>query len=183
MNIAEKYFLLCQQLQSQIDELSKDDPFYSILTKSTISNANFEICKNAWQEGWTFADYVKFYNDVDVIGFTEALVKYLNFNKTLKLYPLKMSMSLPGLTKRYAFQNLPKEDYFSGFGEEHKWLVNDLQNSIIGGPSIVFHRWHERMQTTIKISIITIAVVSWDLMQILYTYTVSVKKCRSNCTN
>ena len=109
-----------------------------------------EICKNAWQEDWTFADYVKYYNDADVIGFTEALEKYLNFNKTLKLDPFKMSMSLPGLTKRYAFQNLSKENYFSGFGEEHKWLVKDLRNSIIGGPSIVFHRWHERMQTTIK---------------------------------
>ena len=91
--------ILRDQLQSQIDELSKDDPFYSILTKKTISNADLQICKNAWQEDWTFADYVKFYNDADVIGFTEALVKYLKFNKTMKLDVFKMSMSLPGLTK------------------------------------------------------------------------------------
>ena len=63
----------------------------------------------------------------------------------MQLDVFKMSMSLLGLTKRYVFQNLPKEDYFSGFGEEHKWLVKDLRDSIIGGPSIVFHRWHERM--------------------------------------
>ena len=31
--------ILRKQLQSQIDELSKDDPFYLILTKTTISNA------------------------------------------------------------------------------------------------------------------------------------------------
>ena len=35
-----------EQLQNQIDELSKDDPFYSILTKKTISNADLESCKN-----------------------------------------------------------------------------------------------------------------------------------------
>ena len=61
-----------------------------------------------------------------------------------------MSMSLLGLTKRYVFQNLPKGDYFSGFREERKWMVKDLRNSITGGPSIVFHRWQERMQTTIE---------------------------------
>ena len=142
--------ILRDELQNQIDELSIEDPFYSILTKKTISNADLESCENAWQEGWTFADFVKFYNDADVIGFTEALVKYLKFNQTMKLDVFKMSMSLPGLTKRYVFQNLPKGDYFSGFGEEHKWLVKDLRNSITGGPSIVFHRWHERMQTLIK---------------------------------
>ena len=103
-----------------------------------------------WQEDQTFADYVKYYNNADVVGFTEALVEYLKFNKTMKLDPFKMSMSLPGLTKRYVFQNLPKGDYFSGFGEEHKWLVKDLRNSIIGGPSIVFHRYHEQEQTLIK---------------------------------
>ena len=67
-----------------------------------------------------------------------------------KAFMFKMSTNLPGLTKQYVFQNLLKGDYFSGSGEEHKWLVKDFRNSIIGGPSIVFHRWHERMQTTIK---------------------------------
>ena len=30
------------QLQSQIDESSKDDPFYSILAKTILSNADLE---------------------------------------------------------------------------------------------------------------------------------------------
>ena len=128
--------LLRDRLQSQIDQLSEEDPFYSILTRKTILNVDLESYKNAWQEDWTFADYVKYYNDADVSGFTEALVKFLKFNQAIKLDVFKMSMSLPGLTKRYVFQNLPKGDYFSGFGEKHKWLVKDLRNSIIGGPSI-----------------------------------------------
>ena len=121
--------------------------FIQSFRENTISNADLESCENAWQEGWTFADFVKFYNDADVIGVTEALVKYLNFNITMKLDVFKMSMRLPGLTIRYVFQNLPKGDYFSAFGEEHKWLAQDLRNSIISGPSIVFHPWHEQMQT------------------------------------
>ena len=121
-----------------------------MVTKKTISNAELKSCEDAWQEGWTFADFVKFYNDADVIGFTEALEKYLALNQTMKLDVFKMSMSLPGLTKRYLFQNLPKEDYFAGFGEEHKWLVEELRKSIVGGPSIIFHRWHERMKTLIR---------------------------------
>ena len=68
-----------------------------------ISNADVENCENAWQEGLTFADFVKFYNNADVIGFTEVLEKYLEFNKTKKLDVFKMSMSLPGLTKQCVF--------------------------------------------------------------------------------
>ena len=74
----------------------------------------------------TFADFVEFYNNADVIGFTEALTKYLKLNEFMKLDVFKMSISLPGLTKCYLFQNLAGDEYFSGFGEEHKWLVKEL---------------------------------------------------------
>ena len=55
-----------------------------------------------------------------MIGFCEAITKYLALNQTMNLDVFKMSMSLPGLTKRYLFENLPQEDYFAGFRDEHK---------------------------------------------------------------
>ena len=129
------------QLKEEVESLSKADPFYSMLTDRTISNEGLGTCIEAWKEEGmeTFADFVEFYNNADVIGFCEALTKYLALNQTMKLDVFKMSMSLPGLTKRYLFQNLPKEDYFAGFGEEHKWLVEELRKSIVGGPSKIFH--------------------------------------------
>ena len=140
------------QLAEEVEFLSKTDPFYSTLTNRTISNEELGICIEAWEkEGMeTFADFVEFYNNADVIGFTEALTKYLKLNESMKLDVFKMSISLPGLTKRYLFQNLAGDEYFSGFGEEHKWLVKELRNSITGGPSIIFHRYQEQMKTIIK---------------------------------
>ena len=54
------------------------------------------------------------------------------------------SVSLPGLTQRYLFKNLPSDDYFVGFSEEHKHLAKTLRGSLCGGPSI-FHRYHTRV--------------------------------------
>ena len=140
------------EFKDVIEELSKDDPFYSILTNTTISNNDIDSCQEAWQrEGMeTFADYVRFYNNSDVIGFVEAVSKMLTTKRVENgLDMFKISVSLPGLTQRYLFSNL-KEDYFVGFGKEHKQYAKDLRNSITGGPSIIFHRWQERGKTLIK---------------------------------
>ena len=96
------------ELAEEVESLSKTDPFYSTLTNRTISNEELGICIEAWEkEGMeTFADFVEFYNNADVIGFTEALTKYLKLNESMKLDVFKMSISFPGLTKPYLFQNL-----------------------------------------------------------------------------
>ena len=46
------------------------------------------------------------------------------------------------------FQNLP--DYFTLPNEKNKDLYQLYKNSIVGGPIIVFHRYHERDVTTIR---------------------------------
>ena len=64
--------------------------------------------------------------------------------------PFKDAISLPGLTQRYLFQNLPENNYFVGFGHEHKYLYKILRENIVGGPSIIFHRHQEAGATKIK---------------------------------
>ena len=69
----------------------------------------------------TFADYVRYYNNADVIGFVEAVNKMImNERENNKLDMFKDTVSLPGLTQKYLFMNLPSSDYFVGFGQEHK---------------------------------------------------------------
>ena len=60
----------------------------------------------------------------------------------------KDGISVPRLTLKYMFQNLPS--YFTVPNEKNKDLYQLFKNNIVGGLSIVFHRYHERDVTTIR---------------------------------
>ena len=79
-----------------------------------------------------------------------------------KLDIFKDSISLPGLTQRYLFKNLDSNDYFVGFGREHKHLYKTLRENIVGGPSIIFHRYQERGVTKIKGEHLCEKVIGYD---------------------
>ena len=49
----------------------------------------------------------------------------------------------------YLFKNLDN-DYFTGFRREHQHPYKTLRENIVGGPSIIFHRYQERGLTKIK---------------------------------
>ena len=61
----------------------------------------------------------------------------------------KISISLPGLTNHYIYKKT-SDDYFVGFGPEHKHIEEELRSGITGGPSVIFHRYHEKLKTLIK---------------------------------
>ena len=129
------------------------EKFRSILTNQTISAEEFQKCHRVWEaQGMTkFADYVKYYKNADVIGFVEAVEKMNANEKNNRLDIYKDAVSLPGLTQKYLFARLGVEDdYFVGFGDEHKHLAKLLRDNIVGGPSIIFHRYQERDVTLIK---------------------------------
>ena len=160
-------------LSERVEELSKNDPFYSILTGKTISTEEFESCEQKWVEQGmqTFADYVRYYNNADVIGFVEAVDKMVaNEWSANGLDMFKVSVSLPGLTERYLFSRLDdKVDYFVGFAKEHKHLAKLMRDNIVGGPSIIFHRYHERSKTLIKGKNLCQKVIGYDANS-LYPY-------------
>ena len=87
----------------------------------------------------TFADYVRYYNIADEIGFVEVVKKMIKTKSEKKLDMFKNSVSLSSLSQRYFFSKL-KDDYFVGFGKEHKEYAKEMRDSITGGPSIIFHR-------------------------------------------
>jgi hypothetical protein len=60
----------------------------------------------------------------------------------------KDGISAPGLTLKYMFQDLP--NYFTIPDKRNNDLHRLLKENIVGGPSIVFHRYHERNVTTIR---------------------------------
>ena len=63
---------------------------------------------------------------------------------------LKDAISVPGLTLKYLFKSLPSQVYFSLIHEKHKDLHELLRQQMVGGPSIIFHRYHEKGVTTFR---------------------------------
>jgi hypothetical protein len=60
----------------------------------------------------------------------------------------KDGISVPGLVLKYMFHDLP--DYFTVPDEKNKDMYDLYRNSIVGGQSIVFHRYHEKDKTFIR---------------------------------
>ena len=63
---------------------------------------------------------------------------------------LKDVIGVPGLTLRYLFKTLPDNIYFSLIHEKHKDLHQLLRSEMVGGPSIISHRYHEKGLTAIR---------------------------------
>ena len=81
----------------------------------------------------------------------EAIEKLIAIERKNKLDVFKDSVSLPGLTQKYIFRNLKSDEYFVGIGKEHSHIYKELRElGIVGGPSIIFHRYQEAGVTKIK---------------------------------
>ena len=87
----------------------------------------------------------------------------LKFYNARKLDLFKNSVSLAGITRKYVFQNLPSDVYFTRFGEEHQHIYKDFrENGMTGGPSLVFCRYQEVDKTLIKGKHICKSIVGYD---------------------
>ena len=72
---------------SKFTHLPDIEEFRSILTKKIISPEDHQLCKDMWRrEGMeTFGDFVRHYNNGDVIRFVEAMEKIVANEKANKL--------------------------------------------------------------------------------------------------
>jgi hypothetical protein len=105
----------------------------------------------------TFKDFLEWYNNLDVLPFIEAVEKMKDFYKLKRLDIFKDGVSLPGLVLKYLIKSTDSEFYL--FDDEDKITKEDrkrnnlfylLKDSIVGGPSIIFNRYHEANKTYIR---------------------------------
>jgi hypothetical protein len=96
----------------------------------------------------TMKEFLTWYNNKDVEPMLEAIDKMFQFNQNRRIDMFKDGISVPGLVLKYMFQDLP--DYFTVPDEKNKDLHDLYKNNIVGGPSIVFHRYHEKDKTFIR---------------------------------
>ena len=62
----------------------------------------------------------------------------------------KDAISVPGLTLKYLFSYLSPQTYFSLFDKANCDLYYLIKNNNMGGPSIIFHRYHETGKTKFR---------------------------------
>jgi len=92
--------------------------------------------------------FLTWYNNKDVEPMLEAIEKMYMYYQNQNVDIFKDVISVPGLTLKYMFHDLPS--YFTVPNEKNKDLYQLFKNNIVGGPSIVFHWYHERDVTTIR---------------------------------
>ena len=101
----------------------------------------------------TFGDWLKYYNNLDVAPFLEALQKMKDFYTELGVDIFKDAVSLPGVSKQYILRKTLKG--CKGYKPPELYAPNKeaydmLKGAVVGGPSLVFTRKHVANQTRIR---------------------------------
>ena len=136
--------------------------WYSTLKGKNINKKQYNYCVRVWNENnmKTMKDFLRWYNNCDVIPMVEAIDKMFVFYRDKGLDMFKDAISLPGLA--YKMLLTSTESKFSLFDEDNKELFDLLQKNIVGGPSIIFHRYHEIDKTHIRNNKICKKVLGYD---------------------
>ena len=151
-----KGFLLYQWVDG-LDKLNKTSlaphaAFFSSLKNTNITDKEYQYCQQVWEENnmQTFEDFLVWYNNLDVVPFIEAVEKMSQFWRERKIDIFKDGISVPGLTVKYLFSYLSPQTFFSLLNEANSDLYHLIKDNNTGGPSIIFHRYHEAGKTKIR---------------------------------
>ena len=129
------------------------EAFKSEFKGTELSETNYAICCRAWtaHSMTSFADFVVWYNNLDVKPMLEAIKNQSAVYARKGIDMLKDAVSLPGLAVLWKFAHVTAmENGIRLLSREDSELYSLVKKNIVGGPSIVFHRYHERGVTRIR---------------------------------
>ena len=86
----------------------------------------------------TFQDFVRWYNNKDVVPTLEAMQKMMEFYHKKGIDILKLGCTLPNLANNCLHKSTNNK--FCPFVEADKDLHDKIREDMTGGPSIVFTR-------------------------------------------
>ena len=132
--------------------LPPQSTFFSRLTNEGISDEDYARCQAVWRanEMKTLREYLAWYNNRDGTPFLEAIDKQAAFYHDQHIDIFKDGISVPGLTLLYLFNDLPPDTNFVNFNRTNSDLHQLVKDNIVGGPAIIFHRYHEKDVTKIR---------------------------------
>ena len=107
-------------------------------------------------------DFLVWYNNRDVVPFLDAIDKQFALYKQQNIDMFKDGVSVPGLTLLYLFNELPSNTFFTVFNQTNSDLHLLVKDNIVGGPAIIFHRYHEKDITKIRGEETCRSIVGYD---------------------
>ena len=101
---------------------------------------NYHYLLDIWnQENMcTFKDFLRWYNNKDVVPTLEAMQKMLDFYHKKGIDMLKLGCTLPNLANICLHKSTSAKFY--PFTETDKDLLQKIREDMVGGPSVVFTR-------------------------------------------
>ena len=132
-------------------ELPDYPHWYSKLKNEfTLKLSEWKACKETFREKGmkTFKDWVRYYNNLDVAPGLEALEKMRNFYTGKGIDIMKDAVSIPGVSLHYLLRGAIERnpELYSPSKEAYEML----KEAVVGGPSLVFTRYHEVGKTRIR---------------------------------
>ena len=126
--------------------------FFSSLKQTNISEEAYAFCQKVWenQKMTTFKDFLKWYNILDVEPFVEAVEKMRNFFEEYGVDLFKETLSVPGVARKMVFKSIENRAFFALPSKKFADIHDTFKKNIVGGPSLVFHRYHEKHKTKIR---------------------------------
>ena len=140
-------------LQKLDDRVLPPQPaFFSRLKNEGISNDDYARCQAVWRDNGmeTLREYLLWYNNRDVTPILDAIAKQAGFYKQQNIDMFNDGISVPGLSLFHLFNDLPNDNYFTVFNRTNSDLHELVKDNIVGGPAIIFHRYHEKDVTKIR---------------------------------
>ena len=115
-----------------------------------LTRKEWEECQRLFKEKGmkTFKDWLKYYNNLDVAPGLEALQKMRNFYTGKGIDIMKDAVSIPGVSLHYLLKGAieRKAELYAPSKEAYEML----KEAVVGGPSLVFTRYHEVGKTRIR---------------------------------
>ena len=132
-------------------ELPDYPHWYSKLKNEfTLKLSEWKACKETFREKGmkTFKDWVRYYNNLDVAPGLEALEKMRNFYTGKGIDIMKDAVSIPGVSLHYLLRGAIERN--AELYSPSKEAYEMLKEAVVGGPSLVFTRYHEVGKTRIR---------------------------------
>ena len=116
----------------------------------TLKLSEWKACKQTFREKGmkTFKDWVRYYNNLDVAPGLEALEKMRNFYTEKGIDIMKDAVSIPGVSLHYLLRGAIERN--AELYSPSKEAYEMLKEAVVGGPSLVFTRYHEVGKTRIR---------------------------------
>ena len=104
---------------------------------------NYQWLNDLWNEnGWTTsADYLQWYNDLDVNPMITATEKMNDYYKDKNIDFMHQAIILPGIAKRICLNSITDPNVeIHLFNPKQQDIYQPFKDNIVGGPSIIYHR-------------------------------------------